>query len=158
MIKRRDPAGYLLVTSDKLDLEDRRIAAKTYLDGMLAKKIWYLYPRTSFAKQMRAGDPVYFYVAGKGACSGLVAARAVLGRDFKQGADSFDDFGFPIFRKFGLEKVEYLKTPFALRDRISALSFGKNSGSAGKKWGSVLMGGAKPLLQEDLALFEAGNV
>lgn len=143
--------GYLLITSDKTDFTDNLVAAYDYLEQMLVMKTWYLYERTAHRTSMKRGDQVYFYLAGKKRGKGNVVAGAILGGDKKMMADAMDEYGYPIFRAIELEGIRYLPTPILLRDVLDQLSFGGRYQSAGKKWGAILMGGAKALTEADLA-------
>jgi hypothetical protein len=140
---------YLMICSDKYSATGAIISAYDYVRSTLAKSIWHLFQRTSYKDSIAVGDHLFFYIAGAKSHAGQVVGNALVVRDRDIRVPSFDEFGNPIYRTLELDDVEIYSNPFNLRQKIHLLSLGESAAEAGNKWGSVLMGGAKILTEND---------
>ena len=150
-------ANYLLICSDKHDEYGKTIGAKDYVHNMLSRSVWNLYQRTSFRDAITSGDRVFFYIAGEKEDSGHVVAEAEVLKDDTVRTSKFDEYGSAISKVLILINEKIYAKSSNLKSVIRKLSIGKKVDGAGKKWGSVLMGGAKKLTDDDVRVILGGS-
>ena len=139
---------YLLISSDKDDPGGFRLPAYKCVIDAISAEIWNLYHRTSYKNKITEGDRVFFYIAGQKVYAGHIIGHATVGNDTKD-TGLHDQFGGEVSRSFHLIDPQLYDVPFNLRPRINELSIGSKAATAGNRWGSILMGGAKKLTELD---------
>lgn len=146
---------YLLLSSDVYDVNDAIASAYNVASERLKRKVWPLYPRTSFAKFIQPGDLCMIYIAGKKKFSRMIVATATVA-DVKEARRS-DWFELEELlvdspnRIIFFDQVTYVSVPVPLRELLSKLELTKFSAN---NWGAYMQGGCKRLSRHDVNVIQ----
>ncbi len=151
--QREIPYGFLLITTDPLVEQGEPGAAFDLVEARLFKSAWPLYRRTPNRAAIGPGALLAFYVGGKRSHRGeIVATAKVLGKESVRDRKAIDPRRFvtaPPDQIIRLDAVNWLQKPIVVNEVVHRLSFcPKNR----KKWGVVMMGGARALIERDWQL------
>ena len=143
-----EPYGFILVTTDPKIGFRLKGSAYDLVKARLATSKWPLYSNTKNRARLVEGARVAFYVGGERLNGGKIVATAVVSglTPFAGRIDPpeflTDDANFVL----DLEQVHWLEPKIDFKSKVTQLSFcPKNT----RSWGSVLMGGARALKEED---------
>lgn len=105
---------------------------------------WPIYSKTHHRNEVRSGDDVIFYLAGKP--NKKIIGKAVLSSNLTSDGSEYS---------LSISNIEIWKQPIPMKELVASLGFIKNKSN----WGMHLQGGIIPLPRDDYEkiLFHSGN-
>lgn len=141
--------SYLLIVNGTECINGKWKPALAMAQRRLLAGKWPLYKNTPHRNDMKTGDQVIVYLAGKDNEAKHFVATAIIGKigaPYRYDADGSDVLTEPPVVVLSLETVEWLCPPVpigAIKNNLDFIPKGTN------RWGCVLQRGAKRVSEED---------
>lgn len=149
------PNHYILVAADAYRESGSVIGGYDTASRRLAKRRWPIYETTRHRKDLKPADRVVIYIAGSRwakqsfIASAYISTIETTGRLIEEGIEG--SLGQSIWSFLVLDNIHKFEAPIKIKDIATHLDFFPVDN---KKWGTILMGGARKISEHDFQVIE----